>query len=187
MTNKKQRIGSIDYRDLPVPLQHELERYQFGRRSFPNFLKTLANAPAMLEAYLAFGRALEKSSLPISIREKIALAVSELNSSEYDVAAHSQKAASAKVSETEIELSRRANSNCSTDAALLNFAKNVVQKRGILSDSELEEARQYKWDDSLIIEVVATIACVHFANLINNLANTVLDSPAVREISHNQY
>lgn len=184
MTHNKQRIEAIDFSDLPIPLQVELDRYKNGRRSFPNFLKVLANAPTILEAYFAFGQALEKSSLPASIREKIALAVSELNSSEYDVAAHTEKASDTEVTKSEIKLSRLATSANNIDASLLNFAKNVVSKRGILTDAELEEARRYQSEDSLIVEVVATIAHVHFANLINNIADTKIDYPAVKEISH---
>lgn len=186
MNNGKQRIDSIDFKQLPAPLQQELKRHQLGDKTFPNFLKVLANAPTILEAYLAFGRILENSNLPTAIREKISLAVSELNSSEYDVAAHTKQATETQLSDEEIILCRKATSANDLDATLLRFARNVVNKRGILAEQELEEARQYKCGNALIIEVVAVIAHVHFANLINNLSNTKLDYPPIKEIAHKE-
>ncbi len=184
MTIKQQRIESVDFTDLPVTLQNELQRFKVGHRSFPNLLKVLANAPIILEAYLAFGEALDISSLSIETREKISLAVSELNSSEYDVAAHTYIAAASDICPEEIEDCRKSRSEKAQDGSLLSFAKNVVRKNGILNDRELETARQFQRKDGQLIEVVATIAYVHFANLINNLAETHLDYPAVREILH---
>ncbi len=186
MRNERQRIESVDFSTLTASFRSELDQRGLGGERFSNFNQIVANAPEVLEAYLSFEQTLENSCLPASTREKIALLVSEMNSSEYDVAAHTQKAVSLNVSNEEIRLSRRATSASARDAALLNFARNVVRKRGILSEDEFEEAHQYECKDSLVVEIVAIIAQSYFANLINNVANTKLDFPEVEEIVHEQ-
>lgn len=186
MTSQPSRIKQIDFKRLPSPLAFTLQGFRDGTRPFSNFAKTLAHAPSILEAYLAFSDALTASRLPATTRHKIALAVSELNSSEYDVAAHSQEARSLGLTEDEIELCRRATPSSPRDRALLQFAQTLIKKQGNLSDAELEEARQYSDDDQVLVETVATIAAVHFANLVNNLAQTPLDAPAPRTLIHPQ-
>jgi len=54
----------------------------------PNLARTLANSPAALQGYLAFGDALEGGAMPAKLREQIALTVSQANGCGYCVAAH---------------------------------------------------------------------------------------------------
>ncbi|MDQ8205513.1 carboxymuconolactone decarboxylase family protein [Pelagicoccus sp. SDUM812003] len=182
MNSPLPRINPIDFSRLPSPLAHSLQSYQKGERTFDQFVRTLADAPVILEAYLAFSDALDRSALPETVRRKIAIAVSELNSSEYDLAAHAEKARELGLSEEEIQLCRQATSSSRKDEALLRFAQNLVGKQGHLSETELEEARQYSDDDQLLVEAIATVAQVHFANLINNLSRPPLDAPAPSEL-----
>lgn len=186
MSQTTARLTPIDFTDLPAPLAYSLKRYKRGEGTFSNFIKTLANAPAILETYLAFSDAIERSKLPVELREKIALAVSELTSSEYDVAAHTQQAKELGLDSDEILLCRKASTKAPRDQAILRFAQTLIRKHGNLTDAELEEARQYSDDDQLLIEAVATVACVHFSNLINNLSRTQLDTPPVQEIVHEE-
>ena len=52
----------------------------------PNLARTLANSPAALQGYLAFGEALESGVLSAKLREQIALTVSAANGCGYCVA-----------------------------------------------------------------------------------------------------
>ena len=55
----------------------------------PNLFRVVANSPAAPEGYLGLSGALTKGSLPAATRERIALAVVEVNGCRYCLSAHS--------------------------------------------------------------------------------------------------
>jgi alkylhydroperoxidase family enzyme len=54
----------------------------------PNMFRLIANSPAALESYLGLNSALNKGALPAATRERIALAVAEINGCSYCLSAH---------------------------------------------------------------------------------------------------
>ena len=54
----------------------------------PNLFRVVANSPAALEGYASMFGALGKGELPAPTRERIALAVAEINGCDYCVSAH---------------------------------------------------------------------------------------------------
>src|SRR4029453_8859530 len=54
----------------------------------PNMFRLVANSPAALEGYLGLSGALNKGTLPAPTRERIALAVAEINGCNYCLSAH---------------------------------------------------------------------------------------------------
>ena len=72
----------------------------------PNMMKTMAQSPAVLEAYLNFGGALAEGALDAQFREEIALTVAQANSCEYCLSAHTTIGGLVKL--TNEEIARRA-------------------------------------------------------------------------------
>ena len=70
-----------------------LDGVQTKLKMTPNFLRVMANSPAVLEGYLGFSGALTGGSLPAKLREEIALAVGEQNARVLRVGAHSDRQA----------------------------------------------------------------------------------------------
>jgi AhpD family alkylhydroperoxidase len=54
----------------------------------PNLFRLVANSPAALEGYVSLSGALGKGDLPAATRERIALAVAEINGCDYCLSAH---------------------------------------------------------------------------------------------------
>src|SRR5262245_3126148 len=54
----------------------------------PNMTRAMANSPATLDGYLGLSGALVKGTFTAKVREQLALAVSEANSCDYCLAAH---------------------------------------------------------------------------------------------------
>ena len=54
----------------------------------PNLFRMVSNSPAALEGYLGMFGALGKGTLPAPTRERIALAIAELNGCDYCLSAH---------------------------------------------------------------------------------------------------
>jgi len=145
----------------------------------PNLMKTLANSPAALEAYLNFGAALSTGALDAKFREQIAIAVAQANSCEYCLSAHSAIGGMVGLSADEIAVSRNAHAADPKRDAGLRFAQTVVVQRGEISDAALDQVRQAGFTDGEIAEIVANVAVNIFTNYFNHVAQTEVDFPRV--------
>ncbi|GMU80344.1 MAG: alkyl hydroperoxide reductase AhpD [Planctomycetota bacterium] len=148
----------------------------------PNLMRTMANSPAVLEAYLGFSGALAKGALSARLREQIALVVGEANRCDYCLAAHSALGRLAGLKDDEIAGSRRgATGDAKIDAALA-FARTVVVQRGVVSDEDLLALRSAGYGDGEIAEVVANVALNIFTNYFNHIAATEVDFPQAAKL-----
>ncbi len=146
----------------------------------PNLLRTLANAPAALEAYLGFGQALGRGSLDAKTREAIALTVAGENGCDYCASAHTAVGARLGVPSDELRANLEGQSGDAKLGAILRFARAVVVKRGWVSDTDLAEARAAGLDDGRITEIIAAVAANIFSNYVNHVARTEVDFPLVQ-------
>lgn len=152
-------------------------RKQIG--STPNLFRLVSNSPAALEGYLGLSGALAKGSLPAATRERIALAVAEINGCDYCLAAHSFMAKNlAKLDAAEIAANRNGASNDPKADAAVRFAAKVVQQRGKVSDDDVRAVRLAGYDDAEIVEIVQHVALNTWTNYINEVARTEVDFPA---------
>ncbi len=149
----------------------------------PNLARTLANAPAALQGYLALGEAVESGDLPPQLREQIALTVSQANGCNYCVAAHCAIGKSVGLSDGQLADARESSSPDSKVDAALGFARQLVENRGWVSDEELQRVRRAGYGDGDIAEIVAIVAWKTFANYFNHVAGTDVDFPAVPEVA----
>src|SRR5512146_2035930 len=109
------------------PLFDAIER-QLG--AVPNLYRLIGLSPATLEGVLAFSQALGQT-LDVQTRERIALAVAQVNGCDYCLSAHSYLAANvAKLGEDEIAAARKGRSSDSTANAAVGFARKVAETRG---------------------------------------------------------
>ena len=149
--------------------------------SVPNLFRLTATSPATLEGYLGLNRALAKGSLDAATRERIALAVAEINGCGYCLAAHATLAKHvARLDDAEIEASRSATSADSQAAAAVAFAAAIARKRGAVDDGELTAVRNAGYSDAQLLEIVGHVALNTLTNYINEVFKTDVDFPAVR-------
>ncbi|MCH8923294.1 MAG: peroxidase-related enzyme [Planctomycetes bacterium] len=149
----------------------------------PNLARTLANSPAALQGYLAFGDALDGGVLSAKLREQISLTVSEANGCGYCVAAHCAIGKSVGLSEGELTDARRSTSPDSKVDAVLRFARQLVEHRGWVADEDLDRVRRAGYGDTEIAEIVAVVAWKTFANYFNHVAGTDVDFPEVTAVA----
>lgn len=140
----------------------------------PNVFKVLAHSPATLNSYLQFNQANEHSSLTPRQRETVALAVSQHNGCEYCTAVHSLMGSKAGLTADELRSARDGQLD-----AYAGFAREVTASRGKVSDEVLATARSAGLTDAVLIEIIAQVTLLTFTNLLNNVAKTTLDFPAV--------
>ncbi len=148
----------------------------------PNLMRVMANSPAVLDAYLQFSGALGGGDLPAKTREQIALTVGQANSCDYCLSAHSAIGKMVGLTTDQILDSRRGTSLDPYSNAVLQFARQLVDKRGLVSDADLDAARRAGLADGAIAEIVANVALNIFTNYINHVAETEIDFPRAEPI-----
>lgn len=162
----------------PAASKASLEAVNKLLGSVPNLFRIVANSPQTLEGYLGLNGALGKGLLDVQTRERIALAVAEVNGCNYCLAAHQYLGSNlAKLSAAEIEANRRGTSTDKKAAAAVSFAVKIVNHRGKVSDSDLEDVRFAGYSDAAIVEIVGHVALNTLTNYINEVLGTDIDFP----------
>jgi uncharacterized peroxidase-related enzyme len=169
--------ASIDA--APAATRAQLEAVQKQLGSVPNLFRLLATSPATLSGYLGLSGALGKGALDARTRERIALAVAEINGCGYCLAAHSYIGANlVKLDAAEIAAARAGRSADAKADAALRFAVAVTQARGRAGAADLDAVRAAGWSDAEILEIVAHVALNTLTNYVNEVAGTEVDFPA---------
>ena len=145
----------------------------------PNLHRLMSLSPAALTGLVGLQGPLSKT-LDLRTRDAISLVVSEANACSYCLAAHSYRASHfAHVSPDEIALNRQGRSSDPKREAAASFARNLIETRGKVPDSDLASVRQAGFTDGQIIEIIALSAQFLMTNFMNNVADTEIDFPAV--------
>jgi len=145
----------------------------------PNMFRLIATSPAVLQGFATNNGALTKT-LDVKTRERIALAVAQVNSCDYCLSAHSYLGLNlAKISPEEVALNRKGASGDVKANAAVHFAAKVVRERGHVGGADIQAVRDAGFSDSQIVEIIAVVAENIFTNLLNVVAETEIDFPVV--------
>ncbi len=173
------RLKAIETAQAEPKAKALLESVEKKMGVTPNLMRTMANAPAVLEAYVGFRNALGAGVLSPKLREQIALTVSELNGCHYCLSAHTALGKMVGLGDEEIVDSRRGLSPDRKTEAVLQFARKIVSERGWVSDDDVASLRAAGTTDAELAEIVAHVAVNIFSNYFNHVADTDVDFPEV--------
>ena len=149
----------------------------------PNMTRTMAASPVVLESYLNFSGALAGGLLDAKTREKLALLTAQENSCDYCLSAHTAIGKMVGLNHEEIVASRHGRANDPKTTAALTFAKQVLDAKGQISETELAEVRGAGFSDGEIAEIIAHVALNVFTNYFNIAAGVDIDFP---KVSHSE-
>ena len=167
--------------DAPAAAHPLLEAVKAKFGSVPNLFRITANSPAALEGYLGLNGALAKGALDARTRERIALAVAEINGCGYCLAAHGYIGATVlKLGEDEIAANRAGRSIDAKADAAVRFAAAIAEARGHVAEAEVEAVRAAGYSDAQIVEIVAHVALNTLTNYLNEVLGTEIDFPAAK-------
>lgn len=170
--------ASIDA--APAKSQPLLEGVRKLLGSVPNLFRITSNSPAALEGYLGLNGALAKGSLNPQTRERIALAVAEINGCDYCLSAHTYLGKNlAKLDDAEIAANRNGGSSDPLADVAVRFAVRLVRERGHVSDADVAAVRNAGYSEAEIVEIVAHVALNTLTNYLNEALDTPIDFPAV--------
>jgi uncharacterized peroxidase-related enzyme len=146
----------------------------------PNLYRVIGKSPTALSAFTSFQGALSKT-LDVKTRERIALAIAQVNGCDYCLSAHTYLGLNlAKMSPQEISLNRKGGSGDAKAQAAVNFAVKVAREHGRVSAADIDQVRDAGFTEAQIVEIVGLVVENTFTNYLNEVAQTEIDFPVVR-------
>ena len=172
-----QRFKGYEIGDGSVRADKALEGIQGMLGFVPNFHKVLAVSPAAIDGFSYMRQVLQDVSLAPVEREIIALEVSRRMSCPYCIAAHSKFARMHKVSEEDLAALLDGRPMSDQRQTLVQKAAQMLwDSMGHLTDADYEDFAQAGLNHVTLSEIVAVIGWYVWATMVNNLAETDIDS-----------
>ncbi len=143
----------------------------------PNLIGTMAESPAATKGYLTIRQIFDETSFSPTERQLVILAASRYNECHYCVAAHSVVAEMQKVPNDVIQAIRsdRPIGDPRLEA-LRTFTTAVVDKRGWVSEDDIEAFLEAGYAKEQILEVILGVSMKTLSNYVNHIAQTPLDT-----------
>ncbi|MCF8243141.1 MAG: carboxymuconolactone decarboxylase family protein [Melioribacteraceae bacterium] len=142
----------------------------------PNLYAIMAEAPAALKAYNGLSQNFESSSLSSTEQQVVLLATSYVNECHYCVAVHSTIAQMQKIDTAIVDAIRSgAPITDSKLEALRKFSQAVVDKRGWISEDDVESFISAGYSQAQLLEVIVGVTQKTLSNYINHIVQTPLD------------
>jgi uncharacterized peroxidase-related enzyme len=178
------RIDPVDYETSGGRTKELLDAVKAALGATPNMTTTMAHS-AVLEGWLGLNGALRNGSISGADGERIALAVAEANECSYCLSAHAYLATNvANLDVGEVERARRFESSSSSSAAVLAFARAVVETRGQVSDGDIDTAHDAGLTDVQLADIVGHVAVNVLTNYFNRAFDVEVDFPVVTPHAH---
>ena len=172
------RINAVNHETAEGKTKELLDAVQKQLGFAPNLMKTLANSPEALKAYLNFSGTLGKT-LNAKLRQQIALITAEENGCGYCASAHTAIGKNVGLNDDEILAAREGHGGDAKSDAVVKFVKAILETRGKVGDEELNAVKNAGFTDGEIAEIVANVALNVLTNYYNNVAQTEIDFPIV--------
>ncbi len=170
--------------DAPAASQDLLNAVKAQLGSVPNMFRLLANSPTTLEGFLGLNGAMGKGSLSAPTRERLALAIAEINGCDYCLAAHTYLGQNlAKLTEAEIAANRKGGSTDAKADAAVRFAVKIANARGQVSAQDVADVKAAGYSDAEIVEITVNVALNTLTNYVNSVFDTEIDFPAAKPLA----
>jgi uncharacterized peroxidase-related enzyme len=167
--------------EAPAASQPLLEGVKKKLGSVPNVFRLMAVSPAATEGHIGMFDALNKGELPAQTRERIALAIAEINGCSYCLSAHTYVGKNlAKLDDVEIMANRNGSSNDPKADAAVKFAVKIARERGHVSEEDVQTVKKAGYSDAQIIEIVQHVALNTWTNYLNEVFKTDVDFPVIK-------
>lgn len=174
------RVPLINPHDTTPDRQAVLSQIHAAFGATPNMFKAVANSPAALKSMWGSFGALGSGVIPAQVGEQIAVAIANRNACEYCLAAHTALGRKAGASAAQMSAAQDGNSGDPKIAAALRFALRVVEGRGQIADSDVQDLRNAGYGDEEIVEILAHVALNLFTNYVNVAFAVPVDFPGVK-------
>jgi alkylhydroperoxidase family enzyme len=162
----------------PESSKPALKQLQQAFGTLPNIAAAIAHSPKLINSLVGVFQQVHSSSLTEPEIQIVLLTDAVANSSTYAVAFHTALALQQGVSseETGAIRERRVPAN-KRFAALSSLAKTLIEKRGRLSEQELDSFTAAGFTKEQVLEVIAIVAASTITNYAGSITNPPLEDP----------
>ena len=161
----------------PAAAKPFLETAQQNYGFVPNLLGTMAETPAILEAYMSLSGIFGKTELSETERQVILMTNNRLNGCTYCMAAHTTISKGAGVPQDVIDALRNGTPIADPKLeALRQFAITINETRGWPSDADTAAFLDAGYTKQTVLEVVLGTALKVLSNYTNHIAETDVDA-----------
>lgn len=158
----------------PEKSKPALEQLQQAFGVLPNIAAAIANSPKLINSLVGLFQQVHSRGLTEPENQIVLLTDAVTNSSRYAVAFHTALAVQQGISPQETDAIREGRFPADRRfAALSSLAKALIEKRGHLSQQELDSFIAAGFTREQVLEVVAIVA----ASTITNYTGTIADPP----------
>ena len=176
-----QRIAAVDLAATSGKTREHLDAFGAKLGLIPQMVLTMAQAPAVLDGYVALSGALGRGTLGAKLGELVATTVAETNGCTYCLGAHYAIGKLVGVAEEALAAARHATSPDPRTAAALTFVRRVTEARGHVTEADVATVRAAGFSEGQVGELVAHVALNILTNYFNLVANTEVDLPLPAE------
>jgi len=174
-----QRIQALDPAQATPEVAATLAAVKAKLGGLPNLIRTMARAPAVLNAYVGLSGAIAAGKLPRALREQIALATAGANACDYCASAHSALGRMAGLAPEEIKRNLAGEASDAKAQAAIAFARKIVAARGLVDAADIAAAKAAGYSEEEVLEIFGNVALNLFTNYFNHLVDTDIDFPRV--------
>lgn len=169
-------LDVLDREDAPEAAREWLDAAEKNYGFVPNILGAMANAPALLEAYMTISEVFEKTSFSAAQKQVVLLAVSKENGCNYCGAAHTAMAKMQGVDEAVLDAIHAGETLPDEKLdALFRFTRTMVEKRGLPSKSDLKAFLEAGYSEAQIQDVIVGIGMKTLSNYNNHITTPPVD------------
>jgi alkylhydroperoxidase family enzyme len=162
----------------PEKSKPALEQLQQAFGVLPNLAAAIANSPKLINSLVGVFQQVHSSTLTEPEIQIVLLTDAVANSSMYAVAFHTALALEQGVSSRETGAIREGRPPADKRfAALSTLAKTLIDRRGHLSELELDAFLAAGFTKEQVLEVVAIVAASTITNYAGTIANPPLEDP----------
>lgn len=142
----------------------------------PNMHAIMAESPVMLKAYKEIGKIFGESTFTPIEQEVIEMTTNQANGCTYCVAAHSYFDRSSKFRENILTplVENKPLDNTKLQTLRL-FTRTVVEKRGWVSQDEVQKFYSAGYSKKQLLELIVGVAHKTISNYLNHIAETPID------------
>jgi len=160
-----------------------LEQIQKKMGKVPNLFATIGYSAEALKGLLGFEAAFSHTAFTDKEKEAINLVVSQVNSCDYCLAAHTMLATMKGFSKEDTFQFRKGHANDAKLDSVVQLAKAIAKNKGNVSDQVKENFFDAGYDEKALIDLIGIVTVRTFTNYVYAATKIPIDFPAAETLN----
>lgn len=171
------RIDAVEYSNATPEQKALFDTIQLRLGRVPNVLKVFAQSTVALQAVWGLSGVARAGSLSPQTRERIALALAQRGSCEYELSEHTILGRQIGLTGNEMAANRAGSSEDAKAAVAVRLALELAEHRDGITTDELDRARAAGHTDADIVEIVTHVGMSLLTQMMARAGCVASDGP----------